>query len=75
MQENSLSGLILQGLSYQLLVAIAFQTMGSQIFLHFRNMLKPWATIRNALQKGVDGRFTTDDARIKLKHLYPIIKI
>ena len=30
-------------------------------------------TTRNKLQKGVDWQFTTDDARTKLKHLYPII--
>lgn len=33
------------------------------------------ATSRNELQKGVDWQFTTDDARTKLKHLYPVIKI
>jgi DDE superfamily endonuclease len=33
-----------------------------------------WATERNARQKGVDWRFTTPDARIKLKHLYPQIQ-
>ena len=42
------------------------------------NSLKPhlvekWHTDRNAMQKGVDWQFTTDDARIKLKHLYPIV--
>jgi hypothetical protein len=31
-----------------------------------------WANNRNASQKGVDWQFTTDDARIKLKRLYPI---
>ena len=40
-----------------------------------RNLLRPWSTARNATQKGVDWQFTTEDARIKLKHLYPIIKI
>jgi len=32
-----------------------------------------WQCQRNAAQKGVDWRFTTDDARIKLKQLYPEI--
>lgn len=32
-----------------------------------------WAAQRNATQTGVDWRFTTDDARIKLKRLYPKI--
>lgn len=40
-----------------------------------RNLLKPWSATRNAAQRGVDWHFTADDARTKLKHLYPIIKI
>ena len=40
-----------------------------------RSLLEPWAVARNFAQKGVDWHFTTDDARTKLKHLYPIIKI
>ena len=35
--------------------------------------LAKWHCDRNSKQKGVDWQFTTDDARIKLKHLYPII--
>ena len=30
-----------------------------------------WEADRNARQKGVDWQFTTDKARVKLKHLYP----
>ena len=30
-----------------------------------------WEATRNATGRGVDWRFTTEDARIKLKHLYP----
>lgn len=37
--------------------------------------LSAWHTTRNSLQKGVSWQFTTNDARIKLKHLYPIIKM
>ena len=33
-----------------------------------------WFSERNASQKGVDWRFTTADARIRLKHLYPQIE-
>jgi hypothetical protein len=33
-----------------------------------------WAAHRNHKQTGVDWRFTTDKARIKLKYLYPKIK-
>ena len=34
-----------------------------------------WEATRNATGRGVDWRFTTEDARIKLKHLYPAIKL
>jgi hypothetical protein len=34
-----------------------------------------WDCQRNGQQKGVDWRFTTADARIKLKRLYPKIKV
>ena len=30
-----------------------------------------WSTNRNAINKGIDWHFTTADARIKLKRLYP----
>ena len=30
-----------------------------------------WESDRNKCQKGVDWQFTTGDARVKLKHLYP----
>jgi hypothetical protein len=33
-----------------------------------------WQAARNADGRGVDWRFTTEDARIKLKHLYPAIQ-
>lgn len=32
-----------------------------------------WEAERNAAQVTIDGRFTTDAARIKLKHLYPTL--
>ncbi len=38
-----------------------------------RDLLSLWASLRNNAQKGVDWHFTSDDARTKLKHLYPII--
>lgn len=31
-----------------------------------------WYVERNTLQKGIDWQFSMDDARIKLKHLYPV---
>jgi hypothetical protein len=36
-----------------------------------RRHVRPWSSQRNARQIGVDRQFTTDDARIKLKRLYP----
>ena len=36
-----------------------------------RRQVQPWSTKRNARQTGVDWQFTTDDARRKLKRLYP----
>ena len=38
-----------------------------------RAEVSAWNVDRNAAGKGVNWRFTTDDARIKLKHLYPSI--
>ena len=38
------------------------------------DILSSWSLNRNSSQKGVDWQFTTVDARVKLKHLYPIIK-
>jgi hypothetical protein len=32
-----------------------------------------WETARNATDSAIDWRFTTADARIKLKHLYPVL--
>ena len=40
-----------------------------------RDLLIPWSSERNAAQKGVDWQFTNEDARVKLKHLYPVLKI
>jgi len=35
---------------------------------------RTWATGRNARQVGVDWHFTTEKARVKLKHLYPQVR-
>jgi hypothetical protein len=39
-----------------------------------RQETQAWETQRNTAQKGVDWQFTTPDARIKLKRLYPRIQ-
>ena len=36
---------------------------------------RAWEKRRNDQQKGVDWQFTTNDARIRLKHLYPLIQL
>jgi len=42
--------------------------------LDLNHELEAWYLDRNRKQKGVDWQFSTDDARIKLRRLYPIIK-
>lgn len=39
-----------------------------------REEVEAWNVDRNAMEQGVNWRFTTDDARIKLTHLYPSIE-
>ena len=60
------------------LSALARQCIGSDRIPDLdtlRNLLKPWYMDRNRKQRGVNWQFTTDDARIKLKRLYPIINL
>ena len=40
-----------------------------------RKELLSWYTSRNLKQRGVDWQFTVDNARVKLKHLYPIVNL
>jgi hypothetical protein len=59
------------------LSALARQCLGSRRIdnlLDLNHELASWYVDRNQRQKGVDWQFTTEDARIKLKRLYPIIK-
>jgi DDE superfamily endonuclease len=39
-----------------------------------RNETQAWKQQRNTASKSVDWQFTTADARIKLKRLYPVIQ-
>lgn len=41
--------------------------------LELNGQLSAWHINRNALQKGLDWHFTTDDARNTLKHIYPVV--
>lgn len=40
-----------------------------------RERTAAWSAARNQAQTGINWRFTTEDARIKLKRLYPKIKV
>ena len=58
------------------LSALGRQCIGSKRIpdLHtLRGLLQPWYVDRNRKQIGVQWQFTTDDARVKLRRLYPII--
>jgi len=59
------------------LSSLSVQCLGSRripSLVHLNNELMAWHTDRNISQKGVDWQFTNSDARIKLKHLYPIVE-
>jgi len=43
-------------------------------FERMKDEVKAWAKRRNQQVKHIIWRFTTDDARIKLARLYPLIK-
>ena len=53
-------------------VSSAWRRIPDRDFL--RNEVKAWQNCRNREAVAVDWRFTTDDARIKLKSLYPSIQ-
>jgi len=58
------------------LSALAVQCLGSRRIADIKLLnkeLAAWHTRRNHTQKGVEWHFTTADARIKLKRLYPNI--
>jgi hypothetical protein len=58
------------------LSAMSAQCLGNRRIPGLKTMnaeLADWHTQRNQMQKGVDWHFKTDDARIKLKRLYPLI--
>jgi hypothetical protein len=58
------------------LSALASQCLGERRISSIEALnkeLAAWEIKRNTAQKGVDWHFTTAEARIKLKRLYPII--
>jgi hypothetical protein len=52
------------------------QCLGRRIgsAVELRAEVEPWEAGRNERQVGIDWRFTTADARIKLKRLYPAVQ-
>ncbi len=63
--EIELSALSLQGLSDRRIPTIEA----------LNEVLREWSINRNANQKGVSWQFTAADARMKLKHLYPVVEL
>jgi len=58
------------------LAAMAAQRLGQRHIPDLATMnseLAAWHARRNRSQKGVDWQFTTADARVRLKRLYPMI--
>ena len=58
------------------LSALGRQCLGSRRIPNLailRNELSPWYRERNKNQKSVSWQFTADEARIKLKKLYPVL--
>lgn len=59
------------------LSALGRQCLGSRRIDNLQDLnheLEKWYVDRNRKQKGVDWQFSTDNARVKLKRLYPVIK-
>jgi len=59
------------------LSALATQCLGTRRIGRIEDLnteLHAWHSNRNEKQKCVDWQFTADDARIKLKHLYPDVE-
>ena len=57
------------------LSALAAQCLGERRIADIDTLnaeLAAWHVRRNQTQKGIDWQFTTEDARIKLKRLYPV---
>jgi len=60
------------------LSALGRQCIGSQRIPDLKtlkSLLAPWCKDRNKKQHGVEWQFSIDDARVKLKHLYPVVNI
>lgn len=62
--ENELSSMTRQSMHGHRFASI--ESLQSQV--------SAWASATNAKQRGVEWQFTVEDARIKLKHLYPKVK-
>jgi len=59
------------------LSALATQCLGTRRISSIEELnveLTAWHSARNNVQRGVDWHFTNCNARIKLKHLYPVVR-
>lgn len=59
----------LSALTIQCLLGVRIPTIDA-----LNKSISSWHISRNAKQKGISWHFSTDTARTKLKHLYPIVK-
>lgn len=59
----------LSALTVQCLIGVRIPSIDD-----LNHTLTAWHKNRNAAQKGVSWQFTSEEARIKLKHLYPEVK-
>ena len=59
----------LSALTVQCLIGVRIPSIDD-----LNHTLAAWHKNRNAAQKGVSWQFTSEEARIKLKHLYPEVK-
>jgi hypothetical protein len=60
------------------LSALAVQCLGTRRIAEIDKLnseLRAWYSKRNSKQRGVDWQFTTEDARVKLKRLYPVVQM
>lgn len=60
----------LSALTIQCLLGVRIPTIDA-----LNTAIASWHSNRNAKQKGVSWHFTADSARIKLRHLYPVVNI
>jgi hypothetical protein len=56
-------------------VSLGYLSAGCRYTTSLREETKAWSNDVNATQRGVDWQMKIDDARTKLKSVYPTIKL